>query len=793
MRLGKDKIFKLLIICIINLNGTYDLFAQLKINEIVSNNSKGLKDADQDYSDWIEVLNTSRSAINLSEYYLSDDLNHLYKWRLPQVSLEPDSFLVFFASGKDRLTFGQYHTNFKIKSEGEDLILSNSSGVMVDKLGVVKLMENVSYGRFPDGSETWQKFWSPTPFKSNNLATPLISVKPSHVSGVYTILPIIELTASDPNAVILYTTDLTKPNLESQAYSNPIDLNKHEKNASIISNIPTTPLHPWDTNVTSLGYFRWQQPINLRNLKQLNYASFLNGQRTSPVYSLTIFPDIRNTHGSSIPKLHLITDSLSFYDYEKGIYIPGKTFETEPSGWWPTGNYHKRGPDWERPAELSLYNESGEWEWTQNVGVRIRGFGSAVMPQKSLNVYFRKEYGDNDIDYSLFKSSPIQKYKRFVIRNSGSDFRLTHFKDAFLQTLVAGLDIDRQRVQVVSFYVNGEYWGIQNVREKLDQFYVSTHYNVEPEDVVIVSSCGVQEEGDDTDYDNLLAFVESADLSNDQVYQEVAKQIDINSFIDYHITEIYFANYDWPCNNKKFWKTTAPDSKWRPLLYDLDASFGDGELNSADYNSLLHATDTTNKWPFCSCSSLIFRKLLKNDDFKEQFVSRFTYHLKTTFNPLNVLRQLDSFESIYKPYMRQHISRWGYPSSLEAWKVNIDKFRTFAINRPCYMAEHLKEFFGLERLSFECLNPDYFILKQANGYSVYPNPSSGDKLVISHSDFEDKASFNLLDLSGRNVMQGEFTQIPKFIYLEKNLSKGLYFLIISDRNGLETHKVIIDF
>ena len=214
-----------------------------------------------------------------------------------------------------------------------------------------------------------------------------------------------------------------------------------------------------------------------------------------------------------MPIISLVTDSLNLFDYDTGIYIPGKSFDEEGFSWWSNGNYHNRGELWERDVHITFIKDSGQIGFETNAGIRMRGYGSTCFPQKSFNIYFRNEYGINKTSYPIFNNTEVEYHKRFILRNSGNDVIYSHFKDAMLHEVMSTMDLEKQDFQPSIIFINGEYWGIYNLREKYDRHYFKYKYNIPEDSINLLGVCGMIEEGDNSDYMNLYNFVEQNDLS----------------------------------------------------------------------------------------------------------------------------------------------------------------------------------------------------------------------------------------------------------------------------------------
>ena len=646
----------------------YSAYGQtVVINEFLSDNDLTLQDADGDHSDWIELYNKGPLPIDLEGYALTDNPIQPGLWQFPSVTIQPNGFILVFASGKNAIINGEIHTNFKINRSGEPLKLFNQHGELLDHIPAEKLDTDRSFGSFTDGSDTLTMLFAPTPGSSNAASN---TVMCSHESGWYPNGINVQISTSDPLLEIRYTLNGAQPSITDALFSGSLSIHNITDQANSISDVPLTPLEGPD----QLYSFIWKQPEPVYKANVLRYALYNGAQRVGKVHTRTYFIDPHFPLRYSFPIVSIATDSLSLFDHDTGIMVPGARFEAEGFGWIPAGNYHNDGFDWERLANISYYTPAGELQFERQAGIRIRGFGSAAMPQKSLNAFFRSDYGSKRIKHKIFQvGEGVTKFKRLIFRNSGNDFLKTHFRDAFLHRICDSLDLELQRMQPSIMFINGEYWGIQNIREKIDEFHFKYAHGIEKEDLIMVNPCGSYEYGDHTAYDTMEDFVYDHDLSLKENFDTLCEMLDMNNFIDYMILEIYSANIDWPRNNHKVWRATGQYSKWRHIAYDLDFSTGFLEQNKFDHASLDHAITVSTEWPWRDCSNIIFRKLLENNEFVELFLSKFEFHLNNTFNSKQLISELDTLAAIYRPEMPEHIERWGYPESVDRWERHVNE------------------------------------------------------------------------------------------------------------------------
>ncbi len=743
------------------------------INEFMSDNETILQDEDGEFSDWIELYNKSNNPVNLFAYSLSDDATSPDKWTFPNIHIPADSFLIIFASGKDRLDTNELHTNFKINKSGEELIICDPEGNIIQSVNPVSLIPDNSYGCIPDGSANWYFLNTPTP-NHRNTGSNYISC--SHKSGFYKNDFYLTLTSSDANLEIYYTLNGEIPTKNSLLYSSPLHIESNIFFPNNISTIPTTPLEGPD----QLNDFIWKEPGNVYKANIIRFASFDDNNMKSQVNSKTYFVDPEIDNHYTFPIISIITNSLNLFDYETGIYIPGKTFDENGFDYWPSGNYHNRGREWERDIHISYFENNGTIGFETDAGMRMRGYGSASNPQKSFGVYFRSEYGLNKIEYPIFKDNDTITYKRLIFRNSGNDFIHTHFKDALLQSLLKSLDTELQDFQPAVVFFNGEYWGIHGIRQKYDEYYFKYHFGIDEDNINILGICGGVEEGSNIDYLELINYIGENDMSLTENYSFAKDRIDIQNFIDFQIAEIYYANYDWPCNNFKIWKTNDAGSKWRFLIYDLDFTFAYDNNSLYSTYSMEHAVSTASGWPYCECSNFIFRKLLNNEEFKQQFIERFAYHLNTTFNSTSVIDSINIFENLFIPEIKEHIDRWSYPSSTSQWYKNVDVLRDFAKSRPCFMRENIMNFFNLSKSEFDFYCSELPLEKEIK-FFIVPNPSNGIFYMYNNSPEAVTGNIRIISLSG------------KVLYTENNLSiesKGRHYFNLT---GLLNNTYILNF
>jgi len=732
----------------------YTGHAQLQINEICSDNDELLQSANGNYYDWIEIYNNSDEAIQLSNYYLSDDKHELDMWNFDSAVLGAGEYLIVFASDDDVINPNEQHTNFNISSSGETIYLSDGK-TLIDRLKFGKINEDYTYGRLEESSELHTHLARPTPGESNSLSGTIIA---NRESGYYVSEFDLHLTAA-AGQKIYYTTNGDDPTTESLEYTGPIEIEDEYEYYKYLD-VPTTP--PDSAKCT----ISWNQPKDdIPRCKVISYCVFDSNGTSNRVYRNSFF--FHNNH--ELPVISIITNNQNLFSQDSGLFVPGNKFDINNPCW--TGNYYER--DWEKPITISMI-ENGKTIFNEESGIKLNGGSTRSAPHKSLRFYARKEYGINKFENVFFEDSPVKEFNSLIIRSTMSCWSKTLIKDALTLSCIQNLDHERTYVKPIVLYINGVYWGVSELRSRLDEDYLAEKYDLEEDSINIVSvdNKNFSRSGSYDDFAEIYHFIKDSNLSNPNNYNFIKNRLDIDSFIDYYIAEMYFANYDWPGTNYLVWNGTGKQKKYKPLFYDIDAGWHNPDMNMFEHTNQLE----NENWPNPKSMNLFQQGLFSNDEFKNKFINRAIVLLENDFRFNRIKLKIDTFLTAYGSEIDNNILRFGFPESKEIWLNSVENYLTdFAAERECYFRKQMKEFFNLgdevlctgSNVSNTSLLPP----------TITPNPATNSITIDNIStDY-----VSIFDLHGTELMKFDSRYKSKLRVDISGLSPSIYFVRMGNR------------
>ena len=546
---------------------------------------------------------------------------------------------------------------------------------------------------------------------------------------------------------IRYTTNGNSPTATSALYESPLLLNEELYSKSDIYTIQTA--------IDELFF----APQSVKHCITLRAAAFDEaGNQVGPVATQSYF--IRaldcDTHG--LPVMAISADSLELFDYESGILVPGAHFDPENPLW--SGNFYESGEEWERPVNVEFYEPFDNTGINQQAGLRTHGGTTRRLVQKGLKIYAREEYGNKRFRHKFFETLPNESFKHLIIKPFSYMWFDYGIQDDICNKMAAGLDVEAVASRPMVLFINGEYWGIYYLKEKPDAHYLEDHFgNDDTEYNVVENWYGYQADGDNTAFVAMMEWLQYSDLTQPEDYARINDLIDVSSFIDYYCFELFIANNDWPANNMRCYQWR--DGKWRWIFFD-----GDDALSKMDFDVLDNATSTQNiGWPTDAQSTLLFRKLLENEEFETRFLHRFEELMNSNFSYETTKPYFEASSAAVRPEIVNQADRFACPLNLAQWEYDIQVIDRFLMNRVDNMYGRLWDFFSVED-------------NVVSISTIYPNPSAGDITFRIWSETIAEQEYAVYDVMGRKLYQSRI-----FLYKGENeiqlpvhFASGVYLL-----------------
>jgi len=603
----------------------------LQISELMSANQSYLKGPYATTADWIELYNASKSALNLSGYHLSDRSSDTERYVLPDITLDAGEYcVIFLKADTTNLAKGYETLPFSLSSAGEQLYLCRD-GAVVDYVLLPELSTDEAYGR-PEGKTGFSLLAAPSPGWANSAAAEKCAMPQTLTAqGCYDGIEYLDVVLSG-DGDIYYTTDCRIPTADSKLYTGPIRITETTIIRAVVC-----------------GSGKMDSEI-------LNLSYIVNENDNLPVVSLVTVPE-------------------NLWDPGSGIYVLGPNAEEE----FPFfgANYWM---DWEKPANVSLFETDGGG-FSANCGIKIFGGFTVTMEKKSLACHFRDVYGESELNYPLFGESSFDSYESFVLRTTGQDAYRARMRDVLVTSLFSQYtDVPVQKYKPVIVYLNGEYWGLHYIREKINSNYLAAHYNSAPDELTVVKLGGWTS----PEYIELVKYTASHDMTIEEHYNYVCSQIDVDNYIDFMIAEIWIANTD--NGNVKYF--VSPEGKWTWLLYDTDLSLQEYDLNSIGFymgSEAMGTNDTT-------CKTFV-AKMIHNEEFRDKFLSRMAWQMNNIWTEENINSTIDEICAMIGEDMPRECLRWDH--SYSSWEDSVESIRVFAERRNEYLLEYIQGWFGL--------------------------------------------------------------------------------------------------
>ena len=646
--------FLTLLFCLMAVSASADIvFSEVMASNGVYTNGKAY--------DWVEIHNTGKKTVNLSGYYLSDSKKNPTKWAFPaKTTVKAGAYILVYCTG-DNMNAGKngvYYANFKISASGDKLILTEPDGVtQAAYLDIPAQYGNVSWG-LPEGGSEYLYFAEATPGKKN----------PKTGYASQTDAPVI-LTAGG-------------------FYDGPVTVNVQSKSTVRYTLDGSTP--------TEKSKQFPAEGLTFSKTAVLRVRAFESDRVPSTTVSASYFIGLEQP----VPVISLITDEKYLFDKKTGSLVKG-TSDTYP-------NYER---EWEYPVNIEYFNLDGTGEINQMGTFTAAGHSARQNSQKSIAVYARKAYGPERFSFNPFPNRDYDSYKSLLLRSANSDAFSTRLRDPVISSLAEPLNIIYQDALAIEVYINGQYWGHYNLREKINKYFVAQWEGVTDEKDIdkidILARTGRDEflqNGSNEDWLTLCDFCKTKDLNVPENLQYVTDRLDIDSLFTHTAFEIIIGNNDF--TNVRVYR--VPGGKWKYLLFDVEAGFLSMEAGPMNYY-IKKVNDKVQGFRHEPLAAL-----LNVPEMKAAFLKRFAEVLELSFQWPYVEAHFAPWEETLETLLPRHLERWPH-FSMKAWRQNVDAVKYYARIRPvkivALLQKHMKltdaeveQYFGKTQRLLEGLN-----------------------------------------------------------------------------------------
>jgi hypothetical protein len=507
------------------------------------------------------------------------------------------------------------HADFGL-SAGETLYIKNSAGEVLDSKLIDSMQSDQSLRRTEDGGLAWCFTTEPTPGTENEgecLTTyepfPTFSVE----SGVYPVPVYITIGSANPNAEIYITFDGSAPDQNDLLYTGGIAIS----GSAVVS-----------------------------------ARAYSNTALPSPVEKNTYM--IGETE-IDLPIVSVSTEPANLWDPVTGIHVFGPEDYDQNVPYFGANFWE----DWEREAYVEYFDGDHVKQMEGPVGIKIHGGWSRSNVQKSFRIQAKGKYGMESMDYPLIEDKPfISSFKGFNLRNGGNSYWEHRFHEALIERTCRNTHADYMAYTPSIVFLNGEYWGYMEIRENLDQHYVSDNHDIGSSDATVVSAnyLGFNViNGDPQSFFNLHEYATTTNVNDPSYFQQIGTMLDIENYTDYIIAETYWANGDWSNgwqNNTKLWHDDRPGGKWRFMLMDMD--FGMGLAGASPYDDYINTAGDEGY-----LTDQLFGAVIQNEEFRTYFINRYADLINTEYQIDKVTEMAYEMRDEVVPVFQRHAQRWG--------------------------------------------------------------------------------------------------------------------------------------
>ncbi len=674
------------------------------INEVSIWNHSELETEDGEFPSWLEIKNNMELPQSIEGWRIKihdQDGSSLVLPPFPALMLEPDEIKVIaFVPKLSKLPVVSIRV-------GTDLPKSTIALELLDPMGTSVNLFNLNEVAPYDWTQPSKRDFSQ--FRRTSLVREILSgchATPGLENDVIIPSPVFKQDSGFFEEFILQFETSTLP----EGYQIVYTIN----DGQLWDDDVLFGYHKWDYPTLVSGV-RYTGPVTLDKTSVVKARVFAPSGACGPLETRTYFIGEK----TDLPIVSLTIDPADLWDAVEGIYTEGPDPEDR--------NYLKKAY---RSLHMEYFPDDSSIASVidGDFPFRIFGYYSRYYPQKSLAIYANSHRKSDLIPNFFFETGSakdIDSLSAIVMRNSGGDNSRTMFRDALATEITTGYDIEMQDNRAVIAFINGQYWGIYNIREKINEYFLEDHTGMNPQKIDLIEGVYREymtvNEGDFEKMDELIELIKNYDPKYEIAYNQYGDLIDIDNFIDYMIFQVFINNTDWPWNNTKYWRPRTEDGKWRFILFDTDGCMDTKEYHTSHLpeEGYAHGLSSFDMLSFVSSENnpavvcKLLARLLRNQEFYDKFIARFEFLLDTHLTSEMFQEKIDEHVGNIEGEIPRHCDRWTYKDeetgehikrSFEVWEQEVQVLRDFVDQRIDYIEEYLTAFQervhppGLERI-----------------------------------------------------------------------------------------------
>jgi hypothetical protein len=408
--------------------------------------------------------------------------------------------------------------------------------------------------------------------------------------------------------------------------------------------------------------------------------------KSKSIYTRPVLYNNTGKFETMLPIVSLAINEHELFDEFDGIMNFGNESWFDESFynsfWDRNANFKKRGAKSEKHVYFEFI-ENHHQSYSAEAVIQISGNATRSFPQKSFKIKARQQFDKPIFEYPFFGKNGNKSFKSLVIRNSGNDNTKTLFADLFMQKMGESLSVLTQKGKPIHVFINGNYWGIYNLRERYDTYLIAQHEKVKEDEVTILEGgYGELKSGSKKQQKKYSKFLKSIENNlNDNFIKEIKDEIDLESFTQYILIETFFGNSDWVDNNVMWYK--AGNKKWKWILNDLD--FGMSYLGKENqHKNYFEDLNNSN-----SVTAILFKKLIANKKYKNEFVEAGRQLIKEFYDDDRIIKTFNNCKAEIESDLIWQTCRWRGNFDSVQWQDNCQNNLEFIKNRKSVFEKQL--------------------------------------------------------------------------------------------------------